>query len=263
MVTRREQGIPIVKHETEQKEPYSFDSTRYGKKLAIVVPYRDRADHLRQFIPHMMRYFSRDKLDRSISFSINIIEQVSPERFNRGKLKNVGFDLVRRQSDYVCFHDVDYLPIWADYSWSVTPARLIWYGLTLREDYESFFGGVVLFDNNAFAKVNGYPNCYWGWGPEDLELGLRCRFSDFQIDKRDGTYQSLPHQHAGFEKPGVLTPEAKKSAAMFASRRDRLRELSLSDGLSNLRYSLVGGDNIKVGDKVMKNLFHYKVRIEE
>jgi hypothetical protein len=114
-----------MKNASNQKQSFHIDLQKYQKKLAIVVPYRNRADHLNQFIPHMLTYFSRDKLDRQISFSIYIIEQVSPTKVNRGKLKNVGFDLVRRQSDYVCFHDVDYLPIWADYSWPENPARLI------------------------------------------------------------------------------------------------------------------------------------------
>ena len=101
---------------------------RYIRKLNIVVPYRNRAEHLSQFIPHMLSYFSRDKLDKAISFTINIVEQVSPSLFNRGKLKNAGFDLTRKNGDYVCFHDVDYLPIWADYSWSPKsrPADLAW-----------------------------------------------------------------------------------------------------------------------------------------
>ena len=144
-------------------ESVMIDPSRYGKKLNIVVPYRDRAEHLNRFIPHMSAYFSRDKLDKNIDVTINIVEQVSPAPFNRGKLKNAGFDLTRGSGDYVCFHDVDYLPIWADYSWSPDPARLIWYGLTLKEDYEKFFGGVVLMDNAGSRRSTAIPNA--GAGP--------------------------------------------------------------------------------------------------
>jgi hypothetical protein len=31
-----------------------FDTS---KKLSIVVPYRDRPNHLKKFVPHMLRYF--------------------------------------------------------------------------------------------------------------------------------------------------------------------------------------------------------------
>lgn len=147
---------------------------RYDKRLAIVVPYRDRAEHLRDFLPRVVAYFQRDKLDRQIAVSIHVIEQSGNAVFNRGMIKNCGYRLVKDSADYVCFHDVDFVPVWADYGWAPQPARLVWHGLPLKEDWERFFGAAVLFDNAAFERVNGYPNAYWGWGPEDLELGFRC-----------------------------------------------------------------------------------------
>ena len=89
----------------------------YDKTLAIIVPYRDRSEHLTQFLSHMSAYFQRDKLDRYIKCSIHIVEQLGNERFNSGKLKNCGFSLTKDKADYFCFHDVDYLPIWADCSY--------------------------------------------------------------------------------------------------------------------------------------------------
>ena len=94
--------------------PYRVDD--YTRSLAIVVPYRDRAEHLRYFTPHMTAYFERDKLDRYIRYSVHIVEQVGDEPFNRGRLCNAGFALVKDSADYVCFHDVDYLPIWGGLS---------------------------------------------------------------------------------------------------------------------------------------------------
>jgi predicted glycosyltransferase involved in capsule biosynthesis len=239
-----------------------FSLANYQKKLAIVVPYRDRRSHLEEFIPHMLAYFERDKLDRLIRYTIHIVEQVSPDRFNRGKLTNVGFDLVRGQSDYVCFHDVDYLPIWADYSWSKSPARLIWHGLALKEDYDCFFGGAVLFDNKIFSMVNGYPNCYWGWGYEDSELRLRCHLNGWIIEKRDGTYRSLSHKHSGFERPGVYTREAHETSILFSMRKDRILELLHVDGINNARYHLVDKSVIKLNGRSLDNYFHYRVVLE-
>jgi hypothetical protein len=60
---------------------------RIGKRLAIVAPYRDRAQHLAQFAPHMTAYFERDNLDRQIDVTINIIEQKGDTPFNRGGLR--------------------------------------------------------------------------------------------------------------------------------------------------------------------------------
>ena len=61
---------------------------RYSKRLAIVVPYRDRAEHLAKFVPHVAAYFERDKLDRQIAVTINIIEQWGNAPFSRGRLAN-------------------------------------------------------------------------------------------------------------------------------------------------------------------------------
>jgi xylosylprotein 4-beta-galactosyltransferase len=82
---------------------------RYAQRLAIVVPYRDRAEHLARFVPHLVAYFERDKLDREIDVTINIIEQTPGAPFSRGRLGNAGFLLTRDTSDYVRIHDVDYL----------------------------------------------------------------------------------------------------------------------------------------------------------
>src|SRR5438552_2100837 len=76
-------------------------------RLAMIVPYRDRAEHLREFVPHMVQYLGQSN---AFTFSIHIIEQLGPQRFNRGKLLNVGAHLTMDRADYFCFHDVDYLP---------------------------------------------------------------------------------------------------------------------------------------------------------
>jgi hypothetical protein len=187
---------------------------RYGRRLAIIVPYRDRAQHLAKFIPHF------------------------------------------------CFHDVDYLPIWADYSWSEKPARLVWRGLRLRENKQEFFGAAVLFDKQAFERVNGYPNAYWGWGREDFELRLRCGLAGLEIEHRDGTFQPLHHKHRGFSVPGSPTDEALRTEAVFAQRKPKLAELMGTDGLTNLQYQVMRKGPIKFKGAVMPNMFHYLLDVE-
>jgi xylosylprotein 4-beta-galactosyltransferase len=233
----------------------------YSKSLAIVVPYRDRAEHLCPFISHMLAYFERDKLDRQIPISIHIVEQSGSAPFNVGRVKNCGYMLARDLSDYVCFHDVDYLPIWADYSWSLKPARLAWHGLALHEDWETYFGAVVVFNKPAFERVNGYPNVYWGWGPEDKELGVRCVLTGLGFDRRDGTYRALPHKHAGFAAPGVYTDDAQRNLVLYETRRERIRELIDVDGLRNLKFETIRRVPVKLNDVELPNAFHYLVDI--
>jgi xylosylprotein 4-beta-galactosyltransferase len=210
----------------------------FGKRLAIIVPYRERKPHLDRFVPHMLAYFARDKLDAAISYSITVVEQASDGMFNAGKLKNVGFRLAAPNHDYVCFHDVDYLPIWADYSFAGSPARLIWHGLRLKENYANFFGAVVLFNTSDFAKVNGYSNSYLGWGFEDTDLLHRCIASGLTIEHRDDTFRSLSHAHRGLTAGGTWTAEALRNRELFNARMAELKATGRmpDDGLSRLDF---------------------------
>jgi hypothetical protein len=239
----------------------SAKDSAYGRRLAIIVPYRDRSQHLATFVPHIVAYFERDKLDKQIRVSIHIVEQHGRAPFNRGALGNCGFALVRDSADYICIHDVDYLPIWTDYSWSAKPTRLIRYGLTLKEDWDNFFGAVVLFDNAAYERVNGFPNCYWGWGPEDLELGQRCRLTGLGFDARDGTYMALSHKHAGLAAPDVWTPEAQRTHAVYMTRRNDIASFIALDGVSTLKFKLLEKKPLVAGGQLARDSFHYIVDI--
>src|SRR5579859_2958607 len=99
-------------------------------KLGIVVPYRERAEHLAAFIPHLRNFFRFDTLNAELAVRILIAEQSEGLPFNRGLMKNVGFRELAPLIDAVCFHDVDLLPIWADYRPSDQPAMLIYEGLS-------------------------------------------------------------------------------------------------------------------------------------
>jgi hypothetical protein len=163
----------------------------------------------------------------------------------------------------VCFHDVDYLPISADYSWSPRPARLAWHGLRLLEDWDNFFGAVVLFDKSAFERVNGFPNSYWGWGPEDEELGTRCKLAGLGFDRRDGTYRALHHKHAGFSAPGVLTDEARRTRSLYQARRQKIADLMVNDGLSSLTFKLLQRTPLKLNGAELPCSYHYLVDLGE
>jgi hypothetical protein len=161
-------------------------------RLAVVVPYRDRENHLKLFLPHMANHLTSQRID----YRILVVEQRAGEPFNRGKLLNVGFDLAWDDCDYFAFHDVDLLPVNADYSYPSSPthlsARCSQFEYALP--YDTYFGGVVLFAKEHFAKVNGYSNEYWGWGAEDDDICDRVRREGLRVERRPGQYTSLPHE---------------------------------------------------------------------
>ena len=150
-------------------------------KLGVIVPYRKRPTHLRRFRESIESYL------KGQDYELIVVEQADDLPFNRGKLLNIGFrTALRKQCDYVVFHDIDMLPIDVDYSYSEVPLHLATnFTNSKREIFDTYFGGVTLFPVDLFKRVNGYSNEYWGWGFEDDDLLLRLTeqnvFTDFDI----------------------------------------------------------------------------------
>ena len=61
------------------------------KKLAIIIPYRDRKSHLEMFLPYMKKYL------KEYDYKIYVIEQNDNKPFNRGKLLNIGAKIAIRE----------------------------------------------------------------------------------------------------------------------------------------------------------------------
>ena len=154
-------------------------------KLGVIVPYRKRPGHLRKFRESIESYL------KDQDYELIVVEQNDDLPFNRGKLLNIGFKYaIRKNCDYVVFHDVDMLPVDVDYSYSDVPIHLAT-GFTNsdREIFDTYFGGVTLFPVDLFKKVNGYSNEYWGWGFEDDDLLMRLTEQHIFTDT---TYYEVP-----------------------------------------------------------------------
>ncbi len=154
-------------------------------KLAIIVPYRDREEHLAQFVPHMDKFLS----NREIPYKIFVVEQGNDRPFNRGWLINVGYSIAKEQGfDYFCFHDIDMLPEdnSCDYSWVDKPTHLAarLSKFKYRLVYPEYMGGVTLMNREHFEWINGFSNKYWGWGFEDDDLLYRCRTKGVPLEEQ-------------------------------------------------------------------------------
>ena len=201
------------------------------KKLSIVVPYRNREEHLKQFVPYMEEYLIKD----GIPFHIYIIHQADDKPFNRAKLLNVGYK-ESEDSDYFAFHDVDMLPMDSDYSYVDCPTHLATRAeqFGFRLPYDGYFGGVTLFDKESFIKINGYSNEYWGWGAEDDDVLLRCSIMGVSASRKDCGYRSLSH-------------DRNIPQDLYDKNLEKFRDLRLSptkekiflDGLETLSYKKV------------------------
>jgi N-terminal domain of galactosyltransferase/N-terminal region of glycosyl transferase group 7 len=166
-------------------------------ELCVIVPYRDRREHLDVFVPHLLSFL------RGAPMKLLVVEQRDDKPFNRGKLLNTGFHLVRDDAGWICFHDVDMLPIdrACDYSRPACTTHLAGRveQFSFRLPYQTYIGGVLITRPEDFIQANGFSNEYWGWGSEDDDLYLRYRLSGIQIVRRPGRYRSL--QHDPSERP--------------------------------------------------------------
>lgn len=74
--------------------------------LTIIIPHRDRLEHLREFIqstwPNIRSIIPNSRLV--------IVEQDNDLKFNRGLLLNIGFREYMEDTDFFITHDVDLLP---------------------------------------------------------------------------------------------------------------------------------------------------------
>jgi hypothetical protein len=206
------------------------------KKLSIIVPYRNREEHLKTFLKII-----KEKINVS-NYDILIVEQDNEKPFNRAKLLNIGFDLKKDESDYFCFHDVDMMPEESDYSYVEQPTHGIsglkpyGYGLSSK----SYYGGVNFFNKEDFIKVNGYSNEFWGWGGEDNDLLDRVKSKGFPLHRRLNKFDTLYHERASKN-----TPEYKKNVEKITTLYDYDLE-----GLNTLEYNL--NESIELEDKVKK-----------
>ncbi len=145
-----------------------FDNTIHFPKteeanVAIIIPYRNREEHLEGFKKHF----------KNTKFDIYVIEQLDQQRFNRGILLNIGFDIASKKKNYdlYIFHDVDSLPdkdLMIFYTYKGD--KIIHYAspfLGYKYKYSNFLGGVIGMNKENYIKINGFPNRVFGWGGED------------------------------------------------------------------------------------------------
>ena len=224
------------------------------QRMALFVPYRKRKEHLPIFLKEMDQFLQKKKID----YHIFIIEQRGEDFFNRGALFNLGIKEFGTNFDYFCLHDVDLIPLQADYNCYNQPMRLV--SFISKEkmkipkqlgkgEYNHHFGGVVTISKNIFWQINGFSNLYHHYGFEDDDLFLRLLFKGY-IPCKDlsGYYSSLPHPASSMMLPiGKISRNflqkykiknrLKKNKNHFSAIKRELKQPFL-EGLTTLKYKV-------------------------
>ncbi|KAK2173092.1 hypothetical protein NP493_906g00047 [Ridgeia piscesae] len=169
------------------------------QRIAIVIPFRDRDEHLRILLQNLHPVLQRQQLE----YQVFVVEQAFPHIFNKAALMNIGFHEAKKSIPFDCivFHDVDMLP--ADdrqpYTCFQSPVHLGAYVDKYKYGglYVPMFGGVAAFTKQQFEDVNGFSNSFFGWGGEDDDMRLRiasARLNIYRHPVEVSRYRMLQHR---------------------------------------------------------------------
>jgi hypothetical protein len=179
-------------------------------KTTIIIPYRDRLEHLSILVPHLRVYHP--------DAEVMVVEQGDTAKFRKACLLNVGAK--EATGDLLIFHDVDYVPVGNctyynpeyDVYLPVKFAKFVYNNLMPKPLTEvpggyrhfmngvdaNFFGGVLSFRKDAFFKINGSCPLYKGWGFEDADLYKRTVIGGLSMERDDSnTFFVLDHPDSG------------------------------------------------------------------
>jgi hypothetical protein len=220
---------------TRKVVPLTFS---HDLRLTVVIPIRDREAHLRELLPKLHETLQAQRLN----YQVLVVEQDQGARFNRGKLLNVGVHYAAAKSDYYCLHDVDMIPLEANYLAPSQPFRLVnqlettWRGSSVFADH--YFAGAIAIRKEQIFAANGFSNEYWGWGKEDDDFHFRLLLAGFvcYFDTR-GRYHDLPNPEdqrvqKKTGRPDFLRKNRTRRSLLFRGLLD-----PANDGLNNVSYS--------------------------
>ncbi|UJR09558.1 hypothetical protein I4U23_013794 [Adineta vaga] len=201
-------------------------------RIAIIVPYRDRIDILKQFLYHTHQVLQRQQLD----YRIYVCEQAYDKIFNKGIVMNGCFkEILKLQPDTPCFvmHDVDLLLI-DDRNMYTCPRFPRHLSVAIDKfhfylPYTELVGGVLAMRREHYFLVNGYSTNYWGWGGEDDDMHARIVNKNLKVERPPASlarYTMLKHTHQ------KLNPARMKVLRTAHIRID-------SDGVNNVKYQLL------------------------
>uniref|UniRef100_A0AC34RD12 Beta-1,4-N-acetylgalactosaminyltransferase n=2 Tax=Panagrolaimus sp. JU765 TaxID=591449 RepID=A0AC34RD12_9BILA len=154
------------------------------KKVAIIIPYRDRFSHLMRLLNFLFPILQRQLLN----FRFIVTEQKGDDLFNKGRIMNAAFIFAEKLGvDCVIFHDVDMFPQddRTPYDCPEQPRHIGAFVSNLGYQlwYNELVGGVLALTMDDYRQINGYSNLYWAWGGEDDDMGKRLLSQNMTIER--------------------------------------------------------------------------------
>ena len=240
-------------------------------KYSIIIPYRDRKNHLEVLLPRLQEKFE------GVDHEIIVSEQNNQDNFQIAIVNNIGF--MKSSGDVIILHQVDYYPgDDLDYTFTgdalLMGAKAIFLdedNASLRPEHDipggyrgfsqaidpNFYGGVVMMSRKHFETINGLNPLYKGWGNEDEDLRERLKWANIKVRRQsEGVYFCLYHVDGGAkidQKPELYKQDFLDGKALYQSAY-RYKDVGynnieytfeeLETGLENVRW--IKSDNYKI-----------------
>jgi hypothetical protein len=216
----------------------------------IIIPYRNRKEHLEQFIKDVIPLFEK----YLNPFKVVVVEQEEGKLFNRGMLLNIGFNEYKDKCNYFFTHDVDTLPndICVKKLYTITNYDVI----RISIPHILSLGNICKFTSKSIVEINGLPNYIWGWGIEDRALYYRYSIMNKTISP-DYTHHLLfnrLHHKSNIEN---YINEKKKisdyeNKIFNCNDKDKQYKHIMSSGLNTLEYKIINKEIINETIEILK-----------
>ena len=224
----------------------------------ILIPYRNREEHLELFIKNVIPLFELYLKP----FKVVVIEQEEGNLFNRGILLNIGFNEYKDKTENFYNHDVDIYPndkcVNDFYSHNNYTCENKVVGIYTPPC--NTLGTVIKFHKTIFTNINGYPNNYWGWGAEDKALQNRVEFMNIPIKKilyRNSSnikdYISVKNDIDDRVRDHLFYHKANFEFNVFINLPNEYKQTHImSSGLNNLEYKIINKKSINENIDIIK-----------
>ena len=244
-------------------EPPATVSPKNTYDVVIVIPYRNRQEHLNRFLPKMRDFFD----NTMVKYLILVVEQSDNGLFNRAWLTNVGLNYIEKndmKTKCIVQHDVDRYPKeFVDYTDCETPIQL-----NSENDqwnrglpYNGYTGGVVSMKPDDWRRINGASNSFFGYGGEDDDLFFRLKINNM-LDPKTGFvrrpakgFGKFSEWHDKFHNKRIRDPRENVLMHKRLNEMQSGSDVWRKDGLNSVKYDLLNEDIVsEVATKITVEL---------
>ena len=213
-------------------------------RLAVIVPFRDRAKELEIFLRHMHQFLK----SQSIEHVFMIINQIDKHRFNRAALINIGFIESCSFVDYIVMHDIDLLPLnQRELSYRYPehgPVHLASPEYHPMYHYATYVGGILMISCRDFERINGISPLYWGWGREDDNFYVRMRRVGMKLSRPTKLSTNTTNTFDHIHDKGVH----KRDYARYGQQKEEGNKVRPEMGWNTTKYDLID-KNLRISNQ--------------